>query len=131
MVVQGYFIRATSLPRFWYYTFHFIDFQTFAFELLVRNDVKGLVFDCPVIKGVCSCPYVSSIASTATSCTMAGNDILVVSFYSSGQDVAPTNQEKSQDLSYAGVSDGLYVGILVIIILFYRLATWGVLVWRK
>lgn len=24
MVVQGYFIRATSLPRFWYYTFHFI-----------------------------------------------------------------------------------------------------------
>ncbi|KAL8278129.1 hypothetical protein RQP46_009453 [Phenoliferia psychrophenolica] len=99
MVVQGYFIRATALPRFWYYTFHFIDFQTFAFELLTRNDLIGLTFDCPTIAGVCSCPYPSSLTP--------------------------------EDLGYAGVSDGLYVGILLIIIVVYRLALWGVLVMKK
>jgi len=27
MCVQGYFIRARSLPRFWYYSFHWMDYQ--------------------------------------------------------------------------------------------------------
>ena len=27
-------IRARSLPRFWYYSFHFMDYQKYAFELL-------------------------------------------------------------------------------------------------
>lgn len=36
-----------------------------------------------------------------------------------------------QDLGYAGVSDGLYVGILIIMIVVYRLALWGVLVMKK
>ncbi len=27
MCVQGYFIKARSLPRFWYYSFHFMDYQ--------------------------------------------------------------------------------------------------------
>lgn len=45
-------------------------------------------------------------------CALAGNDILV-------------------DLGYAGVSDGLYVGILIVIIVVYRVAMWGALVWKK
>ena len=36
-----------------------------------------------------------------------------------------------QNLNYAGVSDGLYVGILLTIIVVYRLAMRGVLAWRK
>ncbi|GAA5911516.1 hypothetical protein JCM5296_000914 [Sporobolomyces johnsonii] len=112
MVVQGYFIRATSLPRFWYYTFHFIDFQTFAFELLVRNDFTGLVFDCPTVAGACACPMASSLTATTGQCALAGKDVL-------------------EDLGIDGVSDGLYVGILIIIVVVYRLLMWGVLVLRK
>ena len=36
-----------------------------------------------------------------------------------------------QNLGIAGVSDGLYVGIMFIIIIVYRLLMWGVLTWRK
>jgi hypothetical protein len=36
-----------------------------------------------------------------------------------------------QDLGYQGVSTGLYIGILLIIILVYRLALYGVLVLKK
>lgn len=78
MVTQGYFIRATSLPRFWYYTFHFINYQTFAFEILTTNDVKGLVFQCPTVQGACSCPMPSSLVSQGQ-CALAGQDILDVS----------------------------------------------------
>lgn len=53
------------------------DYQTFAFEILVRNDVKGLEFQCPIIDGICSCPFASTIQS-ATNCAVAGNDLLVV-----------------------------------------------------
>lgn len=110
MVTQGFFIHATSLPRFWYYTFHFVDFQTFSFELLARSDLIGLTFDCPTIPGACACPYPSSF--TPEVCPLAGHNIIV-------------------NLGYAGVSDGLYVGILLIIILFFRLATWGTLMVKK
>ncbi|ORY79730.1 P-loop containing nucleoside triphosphate hydrolase protein [Leucosporidium creatinivorum] len=110
MVVQGYFIKAASLPKFWYYTFHFIDFQTFSFEILVKNDLLGLIFPCPTINGTCSCPMPSSLAPQQ--CALAGSDIL-------------------DNLGYSGISEGLYVGILLIIILVMRLAMWGVLAWRK
>jgi len=110
MCVQGYFIKATSLPRFWYYWAHWIDFQTFAFQLLVRNDVKGLVFQCPSANGSCLCPFESSLIPSQ--CALAGDDIV-------------------KNLGYEGANDGLYVGILLIIIIFYRLLTWGVLILRK
>lgn len=45
-------------------------------------------------------------------CALAGNDILV-------------------NLGYAGVSDGLYLAILVLIIVVFRVAMWGALVWKK
>ncbi|KAG6826280.1 hypothetical protein H0H92_000461 [Tricholoma furcatifolium] len=36
MSVGGYFIKARSLPRFWYYSFHYMDYQKYAFELLTN-----------------------------------------------------------------------------------------------
>ncbi|BGP05738.1 hypothetical protein JCM10049v2_001551 [Rhodotorula toruloides] len=111
MCVQGYFIRATSLPKFWYYWAHFIDYETFAFELLVRNDFVGRILTCPKgPDGSCLCPIPSSL--TPGQCAVSGEDVI-------------------QNLGYGGVSDGLYVGILIIIIFVYRLLMWGVLVWRK
>ncbi|TKA52191.1 hypothetical protein B0A53_05035 [Rhodotorula sp. CCFEE 5036] len=112
MCVQGYFIRATSLPRFWYYTAHFIDYQTFSFDLLVRNDFAGQILPCPIEPdGSCLCPIPSSLVAQGQ-CAVTGEDVL-------------------QNLGIAGVSDGLYVGIMFIIIVVYRLMMWGVLTWRK
>ncbi|GAA5973014.1 hypothetical protein JCM11641_000365 [Rhodosporidiobolus odoratus] len=110
MCVQGYFIRATSLPKFWYYTFHFIDFQKYAFDLLVRNDFAGQTLDCPIVDGSCLCPIASSL--TVEQCAVTGQDVL-------------------KDLDIAGVHEGLWVGILIVIIVVLRLAMWGVLVIRK
>ncbi|GAA5850639.1 hypothetical protein JCM9279_006370 [Rhodotorula babjevae] len=113
MVTMGYFIRSTSLPRFWYYTFHWVNYQTFAFDLLVRNDFSGRTLPCGVdAAGACLCPIESSLLATTGQCAISGNDVL-------------------QDLDIAGVSDGLYVGLLIIIIVVFRLLMWGMLVWRK
>lgn len=98
--VQGYFIRATSLPRFWYYTAHFIvsralllvvcvllanvgisnsqDYQTFSFDLLVRNDFAGQILPCPIEPdGSCLCPIPSSLVAQGQ-CAVTGEDVLQV-----------------------------------------------------
>ncbi|KAF8495061.1 P-loop containing nucleoside triphosphate hydrolase protein [Gautieria morchelliformis] len=110
MCVQGYFIRATALPRFWYFWAHWIDYQTFAFQILVRNDVRGLIFQCPTVNGSCLCPFTSSLVPAQ--CALTGDDIVT-------------------NLGYQGANDGLYTGILLIIAIVYRLAMWGVLVVKK
>ncbi|KAI9326268.1 P-loop containing nucleoside triphosphate hydrolase protein [Zopfochytrium polystomum] len=76
MCVQGYFIKAISLPRFWRYSFHYMDYQKYAFELLVNNDFSNLVFDCGRdAAGNClQCSYPSS--APANSCQMYGEDVL-------------------------------------------------------
>lgn len=45
MIVQGYFIRYQNLPRFWIWG-HYWAYHTYGFEAMVRNDLKGLNFDC-------------------------------------------------------------------------------------
>lgn len=72
------FSTISRIPRLTF--LHDQNYQTFAFELLVRNDVQGLEFQCPIIDGVCSCPFASTIQS-ASNCALAGNDILVVSSF--------------------------------------------------
>ncbi|KAI9349859.1 P-loop containing nucleoside triphosphate hydrolase protein [Zopfochytrium polystomum] len=76
MCVQGYFIRAISLPRFWRYSFHYADYQKYAFELLVNNDFDGIVFDCGRFEdGSCrQCSYPSS--APEGSCLLYGEDVL-------------------------------------------------------
>ncbi|KAG7094840.1 hypothetical protein E1B28_005649 [Marasmius oreades] len=70
MSVGGYFIKARSLPRFWYYSFHFMDYQRYAFDLLSNSDLRGLVFQC---SNACQCAYPSSTPAT---CTVSGDDVL-------------------------------------------------------
>ncbi|KAI9355094.1 P-loop containing nucleoside triphosphate hydrolase protein [Zopfochytrium polystomum] len=76
MCVQGYFIKAISLPRFWRYSFHYMDYQKYAFELLVNNDFTNVVFDCGRdAAGNClQCSYPSS--APVNSCQMYGEDVL-------------------------------------------------------
>jgi hypothetical protein len=76
MCVQGYFIRSINLPKFWFYSFHWIDYQTYAFELLANSDLKGLTFTCQPVAGApngCVCAYPSS---TPANCTVSGDDVL-------------------------------------------------------
>lgn len=76
--VGGYFIRAVDLPRFWYYWAHFIDYQTYAFDLLVANDLRGLTFACARgADGACFCDFPSSLVAQGE-CAVAGEDVLQV-----------------------------------------------------
>lgn len=73
MSVGGYFIKARSLPRFWFYSFHYMDYQKYAFELIANSDLRGLVFQCTKVAEGCSCAYPSSTPDT---CSVAGVDVL-------------------------------------------------------
>ncbi|KAJ7222173.1 P-loop containing nucleoside triphosphate hydrolase protein [Mycena pura] len=74
MSVGGYFIKARSLPRFWFFSFHYMDYQRYAFELLANSDLRGLSFRCVTsLNGACVCAYPSS---TPELCTVSGGDVL-------------------------------------------------------
>ncbi|KAG9015259.1 hypothetical protein FRB95_010725 [Tulasnella sp. JGI-2019a] len=113
MSVGGYFIKAVSLPRFWYYWAHFIDFQTYAFALLVYNDFRGLSFTCDgsTSDGTCVCSYPSSLISQGR-CELLGDDVL-------------------KALDIGGISFNLYISILLIIAIVYRVMLYVVLVFKK
>uniref|UniRef100_A0A0W0F6N2 ABC transporter domain-containing protein n=1 Tax=Moniliophthora roreri TaxID=221103 RepID=A0A0W0F6N2_MONRR len=71
MSVGGYFIKARSLPKFWFYSFHYMDYQRYAFELLSNSDLRGLIFRCT---DACQCAYPSSLPADA--CAVSGDDVL-------------------------------------------------------
>ncbi|KAG9039437.1 hypothetical protein FRB95_010726 [Tulasnella sp. JGI-2019a] len=113
MSVGGYFIKAVSLPRFWYYWAHFIDYQTYAFALLVYNDLGGLSFTCDgnASDGTCVCSYPSSLIKQGK-CELLGDDVL-------------------NALDIGGISFGLYISILLIIAIIYRVMLYVVLILKK
>ncbi|KJA13638.1 hypothetical protein HYPSUDRAFT_72940 [Hypholoma sublateritium FD-334 SS-4] len=99
MSVGGYFIKARSLPRFWFFSFHYIDYQKYAFELLTNSDFRGLKFTCATqIDNTCVCAYPSSTPET---CTVSGDDVL-------------------NYLDIGSISYGKWAAILVSISIIYR-----------
>ncbi|KAI0048707.1 P-loop containing nucleoside triphosphate hydrolase protein [Auriscalpium vulgare] len=114
MSVGGYFIRAVNLPRFWYYWAHFIDYQTYAFDLLVYNDFHGIILQCETLAdGSCFCDYPSTLIAQGQ-CALAGDDVLQV-----------------RALGIRGISFQLYCCILLIIAFIYRALLYLVLLLRK
>ncbi|KAJ7164182.1 P-loop containing nucleoside triphosphate hydrolase protein [Mycena filopes] len=106
MSVGGYFIKARSLPRFWYYSFHYMDYQRYAFELLVNSDLRGLTFKCvTTLNDTCACAYPSSTPET---CTVSGADVLAY-------------------LDVGDISYGSWAVILIAITLIYRIALYAAL----
>ncbi|KAJ7477969.1 P-loop containing nucleoside triphosphate hydrolase protein [Mycena galericulata] len=100
MSVGGYFIKARSLPRFWFYSFHYMDYQRYSFELLVNSDFRGLTFKCITnLNGSCVCAYPSSTPET---CTVSGADVL-------------------EYLEIGDISYGKWAAVVVGIILIYRI----------
>jgi hypothetical protein len=58
---------------------HWIDYQTYAFNILTKNDLTGLEFDCQQLAdGTCHCAYPSSLQA-AGECKLKGEDVLNVS----------------------------------------------------
>ncbi|KAJ6488885.1 P-loop containing nucleoside triphosphate hydrolase protein [Mycena sanguinolenta] len=100
MSVGGYFIKARSLPRFWFYSFHYMDYQRYAFELLSNSDLRGLTFTCEQINGSCVCAYPSSTPDT---CTVSGQDVL-------------------DYLEIGSISYGKWAAILLSITIIFRIA---------
>ncbi|GAA5882560.1 hypothetical protein JCM16303_002042 [Sporobolomyces ruberrimus] len=98
MCNMGYFIRTASLPRFWFYVVHWIDYQTYSFNLLVKNDFAGQTLSCTTIQGICSCPIPSSL--TPSQCALSGSDVI-------------------NNLEISG-SEGMSVGILILICVVFR-----------
>lgn len=109
MCVQGYFIRAVNLPRLWYYWAHFIDYETYAFNLLVGNDLSNVVFSCSgnVAENTCRCQYPSSLIQHGI-CAVRGEDVL-------------------HKLWIDGINITLYAFIPLIITVVYRLLFYTVL----
>ncbi|EIN11024.1 P-loop containing nucleoside triphosphate hydrolase protein [Punctularia strigosozonata HHB-11173 SS5] len=100
MCNQGFFIRASNLPRFWYYWAHWIDYETYAFDLLVWNDMHDLTWTSPCSGSGC--------ISQET-----------------------TGRQLIDELGFGGMNVGLYVGILLIINVVYRLLFYLALVWKR
>jgi len=112
MSVGGYLIRPGNIPVFWYCWAHWVDFQKYAYQLLINYDLRQLAFPCKgnVIAG-CSCSFPSSLIDKGI-CAVSGEDVLTAI----GMDTA---------------QQGLYLAIIIGIALVFRALFWTVLVWRK
>lgn len=80
MVVEGYFVRRDSIPKGWKWA-HYIDYQKYAFEGIVKNDFTGLTFTCDrmtqLVNGtestICKCDH--GVVNNP-SCQYTGTDVL-------------------------------------------------------
>lgn len=92
-----------------------MDYQAYAFDLMVRNDFSPISFGCPTTaSGGCACPVLAAGLGQAdpATCSIPGKSVL-------------------ESLGYATFDEGLYVGAILIIIAVFRFATWGWLVFKK
>ena len=106
MSVGGFLVPPTILNVFWKYAFHYIDYQTYIFQGMMVNEFAGRTYSCG---NSCHCMYQSDLASQ---CMIPGEVVLDQYGYSTGR-------------------TGLWVGILLAIVLGYRLLGWVVLAIRK
>lgn len=72
MIVQGFFVQKKNIPAFWKNSFHQVDFQKYAYELLITNEMSGLTFNCE--DDGCAC-VIPSVAGDSN-CTFTGEDVL-------------------------------------------------------
>lgn len=106
MAVGGFLVSTNVLNKFWYYTFYWINYQRYAFQGMMFNQFKKSVFSCG---NGCHCMYSSELEAQ---CKIAGPAIL-------------------EAVGYGNRKDGLWVGIMIVIIFVMRLLTYAVLRLRK
>ena len=101
MSVGGFLVTPTVLNVFWKYVFHYIDYQTYVFQGMMVNEFEHRTYTCG---SDCHCMYASELANQ---CKIAGTAVLKQYDYSTGK-------------------TGAWVGIMISIIVVYRLLGWVV-----
>ncbi|KAF7509405.1 hypothetical protein GJ744_008128 [Endocarpon pusillum] len=113
MSVGGFLVNPTVLNVFWKYWARYIDFQSYVFQGMMVNEFSQRVFECSAApsgsQADCSCMYPSHLQDQ---CQIDGGAIL-------------------DSYGYGRGNTRLWVGILLCIVLGYRLLTLGVLMLKK
>ncbi|KAF2172801.1 hypothetical protein M409DRAFT_16761 [Zasmidium cellare ATCC 36951] len=109
MSVGGFLVAMPVLNVFWKYVFHYIDYQAYVFQGMMVNEFKDRIYDCEVQNGQCFCMYQSALQKE---CKIEGRAVL-------------------DNYDYAPGREGKWVGILIGIIVVYRLLGWLVTYLKK
>ncbi|KAI0006898.1 P-loop containing nucleoside triphosphate hydrolase protein [Xylariaceae sp. FL0662B] len=116
MSVGGFMVQPALLNVFYRYVFHYWDYQKWVFEGMMVNEFGGgrRAYECARVggggdAGGCNCMYQTSLADR---CQIAGQGVLDVYGYETGH-------------------LGRNVGIMLAIVVGYRVAAWVVLMLRK
>lgn len=110
MSVGGFLVAMPVLNVFWKYVFHYIDYQAYVFQGMMVNEFKARNYDCETQSdGDCFCMYQSALQDQ---CKIEGRAVL-------------------DSYGYALGREGKWVGILIAIIVVYRLLGLAVTYWKK
>jgi len=110
MCVDGFLVPLTTLNVFWKYAFHYIDYQAYVFQGMLVNEFENRTFDCAGnAQSGYQCMYQSDLASVGK---IRGTAILDAFNYQTGR-------------------EGEWIGIIIGIIVGYRVLGWWVLVLKK
>lgn len=112
MSVGGFLVQPNSLNPFWRYVFHYIDYQSYVFQGMMVNEFGARNYTCAMnsqaVNG-CTCSYESSLSDL---CLIDGTAVLDSYGYNKGE-------------------TGKWVGILLGIVVGYRVLGWLVLYLRR
>lgn len=110
MCTGGFLVQPNSLNPFWRYVFHYIDYQSYVFQGMMVNEFGARNYTCGTgSDGSCSCMYETPLANQ---CLIEGTGVLSSYGYKTGE-------------------TGKWIGILLGIVLGYRLLGWLVLYLRR
>ncbi|KAK4149738.1 ABC transporter G family member 15 [Chaetomidium leptoderma] len=105
MSVNGFMVPPSVLNVFYKYVFHFWDYQKYVFENMMVNEFSERVYSCAQVESGCQCMWQTDLADQ---CLIRGQGVLDQYGYKPGH-------------------MGRDVGIMMAIIVGYRLAAWIVL----
>ena len=105
MSTGGFLVPLPLLNPFYKYVFHYIDYQAYVFQGMMVNEFENRVYSCG--QG-CRC----SLPTQGLKCRIPGESVLETYGYSTGK-------------------EGEWVGIMISIIVVYRLLAWGVLYLKR
>jgi ABC-type multidrug transport system permease subunit len=112
MSVDGFMVQPGILNVFYRYVFHYWDYQKYVFENMMINEFAHRTYECapaPAGDGGCFCMFPSELTGE---CKIAGQGVL-------------------DQYNYHPGKQGRDVGIVMAIVVGYRLAAWVVLKLRR
>jgi len=115
MSVGGFLVPLETLNVFWKFVFHYIDYQAYVFQGMMQNEFRNRVYECAVAA--------NSAADSPTYNCMFPSDL-----QGSGKIRGTAVLEA---YSYSNIRTGECVGILIAIIVAYRILGYGALWLRK